>query len=133
VRPGSHLGPVLIGYVLYQYHHGHVTQPRLREQLLELGIDISAGQINRILTENHDGFPQEKAAVLSAGLAVSSYIGVDDTGARHQGHNGVCTAIGNDLFAYLASTDSKSRVNFLQVLRGTSLVVPHNSHVGLAI
>jgi hypothetical protein len=53
-----------------------------------------------------------------AGLAVSSYIGVDDTGARHDGHNGFCTAIGNDLFAYFQSTDSKSRLNFLQVLRG---------------
>jgi hypothetical protein len=43
---------------------------------------------------------------------------VDDTGARHQGRNGSCTAVGNDLFAYFESTDSKSRLNFLQVLRG---------------
>jgi len=43
---------------------------------------------------------------------------VDDTGARHEGHNGYCTALGNDLFAYFESTDSKSRLNFLQVLRG---------------
>jgi hypothetical protein len=43
---------------------------------------------------------------------------VDDTGARHQGHNGFCTHIGNDLFAYFESTDSKSRQNFLEVLRG---------------
>jgi len=49
---------------------------------------------------------------------VSSYIGVDDTGARHDGHNGFCTAIGNDLFAYFESTGSKSRLNFLEVLRG---------------
>jgi hypothetical protein len=55
---------------------------------------------------------------LSAGLAVSAYIGVDDTGARHRGRTGVCTAIGNDLFAYFESTDSKSRLNFLQILRG---------------
>jgi hypothetical protein len=43
---------------------------------------------------------------------------VDDTGARHQGHNGFCTHIGNELFAYFESTDSKSRQNFLEVLRG---------------
>src|SRR5262249_29794875 len=48
----------------------------------------------------------------------SSYIGTDDTGSRHQGHNGYCTAIGNDLFAYFESSDSKSRLNFLQVLQG---------------
>ncbi len=120
VLPGSHYGPVLISYVLYQYHHCHVTQPLLREQLLELGIDISVGHIDRILTANQDGFHQEKAEVLSAGLAVSPYIGVDDTGARHQGRNGVCTAVGNDWFASFESTDSKSRLNFLQVLRGPS-------------
>jgi len=120
VLPGSHFGPNLIGYILYQYHQCNVTQPLLLEQLHEFGIDISAGQISRLLTENLDGFHQEKAALLTAGLAVSSYLGVDDTGARHEGHNGFCTALGNDLFAYFESTDSKSRLNFLQVLRGTS-------------
>jgi len=120
VLPGSHFGPKLIAYILYQYHHGNVTQPLLLQQLRDLGIDISAGQINNILTENLDVFHQEKAAILTAGLAASSYVGVDDTGARHEGHNGYCTALGNDLFAYFESTDSKSRLNFLTVLRGTS-------------
>jgi hypothetical protein len=120
VRPGCHFGPALIAYILYQYHQCNVTQPLLLEQLHELGIDISTGQINHFLTENLDGFHQEKAAILTAGLTVSSYVGVDDTGARHEGHNGFCTAVGNDLFAYFESTDSKSRLNFLTVLRGTS-------------
>jgi hypothetical protein len=120
VLPGHHFGPTLIAYLLYQYHQCNVTQPLLLEQLHELGIDISAGQINHFLTENLDGFHQEKAAILTAGLAVSSYVGVDDTAARHEGHNGFCTALGNELFAYFESTDSKSRLNFLQVLRGTS-------------
>jgi hypothetical protein len=43
---------------------------------------------------------------------------VDDTGARHRGHTGACTQIGNELFAVFASTDSKSRLNFLEILRG---------------
>jgi hypothetical protein len=120
VLPGSHFGPVLTAHILHQHHHCNVTQPLLREQLLELGIDISAGQISRILTEGHDAFHQEKAELLSAGLEVSPYIGVDDTGARHQGRNGFCTALGNEWFAYFESTDSKSRLNFLEVLRGAS-------------
>lgn len=118
VLPGAHFGPTLIGYVLHQYHHANVTQPLLLEQLHELGIDISAGQINRLLTEDREAFHQEKAEVLTTGLTVSSYVGVDDTGARHEGRNGYCTALGNDLFAYFESTDSKSRLNFLRVLRG---------------
>jgi hypothetical protein len=116
---GKHFGPGLIAYLLYQYHQCHVTQPLLLEQLQEIGIDLSAGELSHLLTEHHDAYHREKAEVLTTALHVSSYIGVDDTGARHQGHNGYCTALGNDWFAYFESTDSKSRLNFLQVLRGT--------------
>jgi Transposase IS66 family len=118
VRPDSHFGPTLIGFIIPQYHHQHVTQPLLWEQLDQLGIDISTGQLSRILTEGKDVFHQEKAELLPAGLEVSTYIQVDDTGARHQGHNGFCTHIGNELFASFESTDSKSRQNFLEVLCG---------------
>jgi len=116
VLPGSHFGPDLICYILHQYHHQHVTQPLLLEQLDQMGIDISAGELSRILTEGKDTFHQEKAELLPAALAVSPYIQVDDTVARHQGHNGFCTHIGNELFAFFASTESKSRLNFLEIL-----------------
>src|SRR5262249_51763513 len=102
----------------------HVTQPLLLEQLHQLGIDISAGELSRILTEGKDAFLQEKAELLPAALAVSAYIEVDDTGARHRGHTGACTQIGNELFASFASTDSKSRLNFLEILRR-----PHTDYV----
>jgi hypothetical protein len=116
---GGHFGANLIAYILDQYHQAQVTEPLLLEQLWEYGIDISAGQLHRILTENHEVFHQEKSAVLAAGLVVSSYIGTDDTGARHQGKNGYCTVVGNDLFAYFESSDHKSRLNFLHVLQGS--------------
>jgi Transposase IS66 family len=124
VVPGSHFGPDLICFLLHQYHHQHVTQPLLLDQLHQLGLDISAGQLNRILTEGKDAFHQEKAELLPAALAVSTYVQVDDTGARHQGHNGACTQIGNEFFACFASTDSKSRLNFLELLRR-----PHTDYV----
>ena len=115
---GGHFGANLIAYILDQYHQAQVTEPLLLAQLWEYGIDISAGQLHRILTENKDHFHQEKGEVLAAGLTESSYIGTDDTGARHRGQNGYCTTVGNELFAYFESTDSKSRLNFLQVLQG---------------
>jgi hypothetical protein len=95
----------------------HVTQPLLLAQLHDWGIAISAGQLNHLLTEGHDAFHLEKAEIKTAGLATSSYVQADDTGARHQGHNGYCTYIGNERFAWFASTDSKSRVNFLELLQ----------------
>src|SRR5438876_4481252 len=115
---GGHFGANLVAYILDQYHQAQVTEPLLLAQLWEYGIDISAGQLHGILTENKEPFHQEKAEVLAAGLVESSYLGTDDTGARHQGKNGYCTALGNDLFAYFESTDTKSRINFLQVLQG---------------
>ena len=115
---GSHFGSILVGFILYQYYHAHVTQPLIREELLEFGVDISTGQINCIITEGKDVFHSEKDEILSAGLEVSRYVHVDDTGARHKGRNGYCTHIGNELFAWFESTESKSRINFLTLLRG---------------
>jgi hypothetical protein len=120
----GHFGPELIAYILMQYHHNGVTQPLLLEELHERGIDISAGQLSRILTENKEAFHQEKEELLPAGLQSSSYINVDDTGARHQGKNGFCLHIGNEFFCYFASTGSKSRLNFLEILRR-----PHTDYV----
>lgn len=114
---GRHFGPTLVSYILYQHHHCHVTQPLLVEQLREWGIDISTGQIDALLTANHAVFQEEKDALLSVGLACSRHLTVDDTGARHQGKNGYTTHIGNEYFAWFASTESKSRLNFLHLLR----------------
>ena len=114
---GSHFGPTLRAFILYQYYGCHVTQPLIKEQLNEMGVDISSGQINNIIINNKDRFHDEKDQILSTGLKVSNYINVDDTGARHDGHNGYCTHIGNEYFAWFKSTDSKSRVNFLNLLR----------------
>ena len=112
----SRFGPTLQSYLLYQHYHCHVTQPLLHEQLTEYGVSISTGQINRILSDNKEKFHTESDAILKAALTGYGYIGVDDTGGRHQGKNGVVTCISNDCFAWFKSTDSKSRINFLNLL-----------------
>jgi hypothetical protein len=112
-----HFGPTLCSFVLYQYYHAQVTEPLILEQLREWGVRISSGQLHRLITEGKEKFHQEKDEILRVGLRVSGYIHVDDTGARHQGQNGYCTHIGNKWFAWFESTRSKSRINFLQLLR----------------
>lgn len=114
---GRHFSPELRRFILYQYYHAHVTEPILLEQLHDIGIEISSGQLNNIIIEGHDSFHEEKDAILKTGLSVSSHINVDDTNARHEGKNGYCTHIGNELFATFHSTDSKNRINFLKILR----------------
>lgn len=114
----SHFGPTLKSYIIYQHHHCQVTQPLLLEQLREWGVDISSGQIDAVLSTHKDTFHAEKDDILRAGLAASGSITVDDTGARHQGKNGYTTQVGNEYFAWFATTDRKSRINFLELLRG---------------
>lgn len=109
-------GTTLRSYLLYQHHHCQVTQPLLLEQLREWGIAISSGAIDALLSGGQEDFHAEKDALLKVGLASASYISVDDSGARHQGKNGYVTQIGNPYFAWFESTESKSRINFLQLL-----------------
>ena len=101
---------------MHQYHHQHVTQPLLLEQLHDFDIDISSGQLSNMITEDLDDFHAEKDALLQAGIKHADYIQTDDTKARHAGSNGYCTHIGNELFAWFKSTESKSRINFLELL-----------------
>jgi outer membrane murein-binding lipoprotein Lpp len=112
-----HFGPTMCSFVLYQYYHAQVTEPLILEQLREWGVRISSGQLHRIITEGKEKFHEEKEEILKVGLRVSGHIHVDDTGARHQGKNGYCTHIGNEWFAWFESTHSKSRINFLELLR----------------
>jgi len=113
----GHFGPALRRYVLAQYHQGQVTIPRLVTQLNDVGIEISKRQVMRLLNDGKAGFRDEAVGVLRAGLASAAWISVDDTGARHQGRNGYCTQIGNHHFTWFATTRSKSRLNFLELLR----------------
>jgi len=128
---GRHFGSTLTAFILYQYYGCHVTQPLIKEQLHEMGISISTGQINNIIVNGKDRFHDEKDQILTMGLKLSRYINVDDTGARHDGKNGYCTHIGNEYFAWFKSTDSKSRINFLSLLRGQYTDFVLNEH-GLA-
>ena len=118
LRASGHFGLMLKTYILYQYYHCHVTQPLLLEQLQEWGLDISSGQLNKIIVEGKEKYHQEKQEILRMGLLVSSYINTDDTGARHQGVNHYCTHIGNEWFAWFETRANKNRINFLELLRG---------------
>lgn len=113
----GHFGPELVRFILLQHYQGQVTADRITILLNDLGLVISKRQVLRLLRGDVPSFADEAQAVLRAGLASASWITVDDTGARHQGKNGVTTQIGDDRFTFFATTSSKSRVNFLERLR----------------
>jgi len=113
----GHFGPELRRFVLMLYHQGQTTLSRLVTLLHGFGLAISEREVQRCLTDDHDAFLEEARDVLRAGLQGSGWVGADDTGARHQAKNGYCTQIGNENFTWFGTTASKSRLNFLDLLR----------------
>lgn len=110
-------GPQLRSYIVYQHSKNRVPQEKILEELLDKGIYISAGEVNRILEEVACLVQNEKEELLNVGIQMK-HIQVDDTGTRHKFQNGFVTVICNDFFTYFKSSKTKSRVNFLEILRG---------------
>lgn len=113
----GHFGPEVQRFILMLYHQGQTTLSRLVTLLHGFGLSISEREVQRCLTDQQDQFLDEARDVLRAGLQGSRWVGVDDTGARHQTKNGFCTQIGNENFTWFGTRSSKSRLNFLDLLR----------------
>jgi hypothetical protein len=94
-----------------------VTTERLTDLLNGIGLSISKQEVVRLLTTDLELFEQEDHAVLEAGLISSPCLTVDDTGARHARRPGVTTQIGGERFCVFRTGRSKSRLNFLTLLR----------------
>jgi hypothetical protein len=110
-------GPGIRRFCLALHTQGQVTTERLTDLLNGIGLSISKREVVRLLTTDLEMFEQEDRAVLEAGLTSSPYITVDDTGARHARRPGVTTQIGGERFCVFRTGKSKSRLNFLSLLR----------------
>ena len=67
----DYFGLTLQSFVIYLSRHAPVTQPLIPEMLRELGVEISAGKVNQVITEVKELFEKEKEEVLSVGLEVT--------------------------------------------------------------
>jgi hypothetical protein len=117
-------GPELRRFLLAAHIQGQVTMERLTALLNGIGVEISKRQVVRLLSHPLDSFVAEDQAVLRAGLSTARWITVDDTGARHARKDGITTQIGHDAFTIFRTGTSKSRENFLSLLRAG-----HTDHV----
>jgi uncharacterized small protein (DUF1192 family) len=117
-------GPELRRFLLAAHIQGQVTMERLTVLLNGIGVEISKRQVVRLLSHPLDSFVAEDQAVLRAGLSTARWITVDDTGARHARKDGITTQIGHDAFTIFRTGTSKSRENFLSLLRAG-----HTDHV----
>jgi hypothetical protein len=110
-------GPGVRRFCLALHTQGQVTTERLTDLLNGISLSISKREVVRLLTADLELFEQEDLAILKAGLVSSPYITVDDTGARHARRPGVTTQIGGERFTVFRTSRSKSRLNFLSLLR----------------
>lgn len=111
----GHYGATLRAHVIQLAHSSRVSEELILEQLHSCKIAISAGQLSKMLTEEHDNFHAEKEEILKVALE-SGQIQTDDVGTRHKAKNCYTNVICSEFFVYLSTTDSKSRINFLKIL-----------------
>jgi hypothetical protein len=111
----GHYGATLRAYVLQQTYQCRVSEGLLLQQLRDMGVFISAGQLHELTTADHGGFQEEKAEILKAAIE-GGQIQTDDVGTRHMGRNCYTNVICNDFSVVLTTTDSKTRLNFLEIL-----------------
>ena len=102
--------------VLAQYYGQGVSEPKIREFLTQVGVQISVGQIAALLTQDHTGFHTEKEAVYEAGLRSSPWQQIDDTLTRVDGQNQSCHVVCNPLYSAYFTRPGKDRLTVLGVL-----------------
>src|SRR5918993_4536183 len=110
-------GPGVRRFCLALHTQGQVTTERLTDLLNGIGLSISKREVVRLLTSDLEPFAQEDRAVLQAGLGSSPYLTGGDTRARHNRPPPVTTQIGGERFTVFRTSRSKSRLNFLSLLR----------------
>jgi hypothetical protein len=121
-------GPQVRCAIVAGHALGQVSSERLTALLNGLGLSISKRQVVRLMSKGLEDLIAEDEAVLQAGLEAAAWVTVDDTGHRHAGKNGYVTHIGNDAFAVFRASPSKSRVNFLELLRAGASDYAINAH-----
>lgn len=116
--PGYHgqFGPGLRALILAQYYGQGVSEPKIREFLTQVGVQISVGQIAYLLTQDQAVFHTEKAAVYEAGLRSSPWQQIDDTLTRVDGQNQSCHVVCNPLYSAYFTRPGKDRLTVLAVL-----------------
>jgi hypothetical protein len=109
--PGVKVACLVFGYAC------NMTEPKIAQTLEHFGIQISAGQISRLLIGDAAVFQREKAAVVEAGLRSSPWQHLDDTPSRVQGNHWHCQVLCNPLYAAYFTTERKDRLTVIDVLR----------------
>lgn len=109
-------GPNVKAIALTLHHLGNVSQKALHTLFLNVGLDISAGQISNLLIKGQDAFHQEKREIGLAGLSSTPWQQIDDTFTSVDGVNHHAHVICNPLYSRYETLAHKDRLSVLDVL-----------------
>ncbi len=110
-------GPALKTLSLKLYFDANITQPKMLDLFTDAKIKISAGQLSNFLIKDHDTFHKEKDALYEAGLQSSPWQHMDETTTRFNAQNYYCQILCNPLYTAYFTTENKSRLTVIDVLR----------------
>jgi len=101
-------------------HYGlDVTRNKLLKFVSSIGITMSDGSLQNILTENHQMWIEEKNDLLRNGLK-SLFLQTDTTGAKVHGQNYRTHIFVSEFFTVFSTMPTKSRLDILRALQGES-------------
>jgi hypothetical protein len=93
------------------------SEPKILEFFANVGVQISKGELSRLLIENQDEFHAESDAVYESGLRSSVWQHSDDTLTRVNGQNQHCHVVCNPVYSAYRTLPRKNRLSVLDVLR----------------
>jgi len=94
-----------------------MAQPKILDLYNDANIFISTGQLSNFLIKNNQNFHKEKDDIYEAGLRSSPWQHIDDTRTRVNGNNQYCQIVCNPLYTAYFTTENKTRLTIVDVLR----------------
>lgn len=118
--PGGYVGqfgPGIKSMILTLYFGVGTSEPKIREFLVNMGVQISKGEVSELLIQKQGGFHAESEAVYEAGLRSSPWQQSDHTETRVNGERQHCQVVCNPAYTSYHTRPRVDRLTVLDVLR----------------
>jgi hypothetical protein len=110
-------GPGIKSMILTLYFGVGTSEPKIREFLVNMGVQISKGEVSDLLIQKQGDFHAESEAVYEAGLYSSPWQQNDHTETRVNGERQHCQVVCNPVYTSYHTRPKVDRLTALDVLR----------------
>jgi len=114
---GGQFGPGIKSMILTLYFGVGTSEPKIREFLVNMGVQISKGEVSDLLIQKQGDFHAESEAVYEAGLYSSPWQQSDHTETRVNGERRHCQVVCNPVYTSYHTRPKVDRLTALDVLR----------------